>query len=69
MKDKEFVKMVNPELEHNGYKFDVTKNGIFIRGGEDNALLCLPIPLKYEKDMWATLRKIEEYKMIKKFES
>jgi hypothetical protein len=69
MTDKKFVKLVNPTLEHNGYKFDVTKNGIFIRGGEDSPLLCLPIPLKYEKQMYATLRKIAEYKMLKKLES
>ena len=69
MTDKKFVLSVNPKCEHNGYRLEVTPLGIFIRGDESNELLSLPIPLKYEKNMWATLRKIEEQKMLKKLES
>ena len=69
MTNKDFVKSVNPKLEHTGYKLEVTELGIFVRGWENSKLMCLPIPLKYEKQMWETLRKIEEYKMLKKLES
>jgi hypothetical protein len=69
MTDKKFVLSVNPTCEHNGYRLEVTPFGIFIRGGEDSELLCLPIPLKYEKNMWSTLRKIEQNNMLRKLES
>jgi hypothetical protein len=69
MTNKQFVLSVNPKLEYNGYTIDVTKNGIFIRGDESNYLLCLPISLKYEENMWATCRKIAEYQMLRKLES
>lgn len=69
MTNKKFVKTVNPEVDYNGYRFEVTEFGIFVRGAESGDLLSLPIPLKYEKNMWETLRKIEEHKMLKKLES
>ena len=69
MTDKKFVKQVNPELYHNGMKLKVTPYGICVFGSENDDLVCLPIPLKYETAMWERLRKIAEYKMLKKLES
>jgi len=68
--DKEFVLKMNPDLEYNGTKFEVRKDGIYIRGYEDTSeLLSLPIPLKYEENFWRTFRKVIDQQMLKKLES